>query len=75
MTRKNQGEGDRESARHYNRETRDFLRSGKGKKAVDKVRKGKDPSEPDDERAETEGRSRAKEKDPGVTRDYRNPAD
>jgi hypothetical protein len=51
------------------------LQTEKGKKAVDKVRQGEDPSGPDDKDAEKEGRSRAREKDPQVTRDYHGPAD
>jgi len=63
----NQGEGDRESARHYNKDTRKFLKSGKVDKAAERAAE-QDPQEA--RRSERAGRERAKEEDPAVHRDY-----
>lgn len=63
-----QGEGDRESAEEYNERTREFVESGK----VDKAQPGGEAG-PEDERAEETGKSRAKEVDPEVHRDYEKP--
>jgi len=35
---KNEGEGSRTAARHYNKDTRDFVESGKVEKSADKAR-------------------------------------
>jgi hypothetical protein len=64
---KNQGEGDRESARQYNKETRGFVESGKVEEAAKKTGE-QDPEEA--ERSEKAGRERAKEVDPAVHREY-----
>ena len=60
---KNQGEGDREAARHYDEKTREFVESGKVDRAAHEAE-----SDPE---AEEEGKSRAKEFDPEVHRDYK----
>lgn len=60
---KNQGEGDREAARHYDEKTREFVESGK----VDEAARDAEP----DSEAEEKGRERAKEFDPEVHRDYK----
>lgn len=65
MAGKNQGEGDRASARRYNEKTREFVESGK----VDKAARESGP-DPD---AERKGRERAKELDPQVHREYSKP--
>lgn len=65
MADKNQGEGDRESARRYNDDTKKFVKDGKVEKAV---RESKEDPE-----AEKKGRERAKEFDPQVPRDYSRP--
>ena len=65
---KNQGEGDRESAKRYNEATQDFVKSGKVKKAAQRA-KGQDPQEARD--SEREGKRHAKEEDPAVKRDYK----
>lgn len=65
-----QGEGDKESARHYDEATREFVESGKVEEAVEQA-KGQDPQEAD--KAEREGRERAKEQDPAVHREYDKP--
>lgn len=65
-----QGEGDRESARRYNQDTREFVESGRVEEAA--ARAGdQDPKEA--ERAEKAGAEKAKEKDPAVHRDYQKP--
>lgn len=65
-----QGEGDRESARRYNKDTRDFIESGKVDEAARKAGEG---DKEEMERAETTGEARAKEFDPMVERDYSKP--
>jgi hypothetical protein len=67
---RNQGEGDRESARRYNRDTQEFVESGKVEEAARRAGEG-DPKEM--EQAEKAGRERAKELDPAVERDYSKP--
>lgn len=62
MAGRNQGEGDRESARRYNKDAQKFARSGK---SAGETRR--------DPEAERKGRSRAKEVDPGVHRNYSKP--
>jgi hypothetical protein len=72
MTEKsrNQGEGDRESARRYNRNTQEFVESGKVDEAARRAGEG-DPEEM--KQAEKTGKERAKEFDPSVERDYSKP--
>jgi hypothetical protein len=66
----NQGEGDRESAERYNRETQEFVESGK----VDEAAKRAGDADPKElEEAEKAGKERAKELDPAVDRDYTKP--
>jgi len=65
MASKNQGEGDRESARRYNEDQQKFAKSGKVEQAAREAKA--DPA------AERKGRARAKELDPAVHRDYRKP--
>lgn len=66
----NQGEGDRESARRYNRNTQKFVESGKVEEAAKRAGDA-DPKEL--EEAEKAGKKRAKELDPAVERDYSKP--
>lgn len=66
----NQGEGDREAAKHYNEATREFVKSGKVDRAAERAAE-QDPQEA--ERSERAGRERAKEEDPAVHRDYDKP--
>jgi len=72
---KNQGEGDRESARRFNEEEREFVESERGKVAI---RSGPSPKSPEEEReldeAEKEARRHALENDPEESRDYREPS-
>lgn len=65
MAQRNQGEGDRESARRYNEDTEKFTKSGKVDKAAQDAK--------EDPEAERKGRERAKELDPQVHRDYSKP--
>lgn len=58
----NQGEGDREAARHYDEKTRQFVESGK----VDQAARDAES----DPQAEEKGKERAKEFDPEVHRDH-----
>ena len=67
---KNQGEGDREAARRYNQDQREFVESGKVQQAAEQAA-GQDPAEA--EAAEEAGKQRAREFDPAETRDYRKP--
>ncbi|MGD2117983.1 MAG: hypothetical protein PVG66_06475 [Chromatiales bacterium] len=63
---KNQGEGNREAAERYNEATRKFVKSGKVKEAAERA-----AGQPEESArwAEEQGKSRAKEFDPEVTRD------
>jgi hypothetical protein len=64
-----QGEGNRTAARRYNEETTAFAKSGR----VDAAARNAKPGNADEaramENAEAEGRSRAREEDPAVSRD------
>ncbi|MGE0666758.1 MAG: hypothetical protein AB7O49_09405 [Sphingomonadales bacterium] len=63
--RKNQGEGDKESAAHYNRETEAFARSGKVDKAAKDASRALDGRERDELlEAERAGKARSKGEDP-----------
>ena len=72
---KNQGEGDRESARRFNEAERAFVESERGR---DAIRSGPRPKTPDEERdledAEEAAQRRALENDPEESRDYREPS-
>jgi len=53
---KNEGEGNRTAARHYNKDTRDFVESGKVEKSADKARKAVEGDERKElKRAEKQG--------------------
>jgi hypothetical protein len=62
---KNQGEGNREAARHYNEEARKFAQSGR----VDEAARQAKP----DPKSEEAAGARAKEHDPEEKRDYQKP--
>jgi hypothetical protein len=68
----NQGEGDREAARHYNEATREFVKSGKVDDAAERASE-QDPKEA--RRSEHDGKQRAREEDPAVHRDYDKPVE
>jgi hypothetical protein len=63
------GEGDHEAARRYNEAGRNFVDSGRQEKAPDPAGQPEEASD----WAEREGKSRAKELDPQVHRDYDKP--
>ena len=71
---KNQGEGDREAARRFNREERQFVQSKRGRDAIEREQ----TVDPDDSQqlrdAEIAARRRARENDPEEKRNYRKPA-
>lgn len=67
--KRNEGEGSRSAARHYNEATREFTESGK---VEDKAREAADVSEEEKARlreAEKAGKSHAKEEDPALRKD------
>jgi hypothetical protein len=66
---RNQGEGDRESAKRYNEATREFVQSGKVDDAAEYAEQ--DPEEAKE--SERKGRQHARELDPAVHRDYQKP--
>jgi hypothetical protein len=67
------GEGNREAARRFNEREREFVQSEAGKKAI-KDHPVKSTEEGHrNERSAQKAREKAKEKDPQVTRDYRQP--
>lgn len=67
---KTKGEGDRESARRYNKATEDFVESAEGADAI-AGHAAADHDVEDLEDAETAGKDRAAELDPAVQRDFR----
>lgn len=68
---RNQGEGDRESARRYNEAVRETTKSGKVERREGERRASDDPELRE---AEEKGKERARERDPAVSRDYDKPA-
>jgi hypothetical protein len=71
---KNQGEGDRESARRYNEKTQKFVQSKKGKESTRKVDHSGRHSSDELQKAEDDAVARVKENDPRALRDYSKPA-
>lgn len=71
---KNQGEGDRDSARRYNEKSEAFAQSDKGKASVKKSDHGGRHSADDLKQAEADALARVKENDPEALRDYSKPA-
>ena len=68
------GEGDRESARRYNRHTREFVESEARRGHKLRPESGGDDVEMDElTEAEQAALDRAKEQDPQVSRDYKKP--
>jgi hypothetical protein len=65
---RNQGEGDKESARRYNEQQRAFVNSDEGQRAIEDAGEVAPEEEAALERAEEAGKSRAKGEDPAVTR-------
>ena len=69
---RNQGEGDRESAKRYNENQQAFVKSGKVDEAAKKAGEG---NIKELEEAEKAGKARAKEFDPALKRDYSEPSE
>lgn len=67
---KMQGEGDRESARRYNRNTEDFVESAEGRARIAEVAASGEAVTAELTEAERKARARARDTDPQVTRDY-----
>ena len=68
----NQGEGNRDAARHYNEATRKHIEKGNVQQEAEEARRAIEGREKDElARAENAGKSHAKEEDPEVRRDYK----
>lgn len=72
--RKNQGEGDRESARRYNEAAEKFVNSAKGREERRKADHSGDKSKTELDAAVREAEAHAKEHDPESKRDFSKPA-
>lgn len=71
-SQKNEGEGNRTAAREYNEKTRRFAESGRVEESGRKARQAIEGSEKAQlERAERNGKSKARGEDPAVTRKQR----
>lgn len=70
----NQGEGNREAARHYNEKTQEFVKSGQVEEAAQKAITMSEQEKREAEQAEEIGKARARELDPEEQRDYSKPA-
>lgn len=58
---KNEGEGNRTAARHYNKDTRDFVESGKVEKSAEKARRAVESDDGEElKRAEQQGKKPAR---------------
>lgn len=70
MTNQNQGEGNREAARQYNEQTREFVEKGNVDAKAAEAAKALDGSEASElQEAEKKGKDKALEEDPQVRRD------
>lgn len=65
---RNQGEGDKESARRYNEAQQEFVHSSRGREAIEDAGDLSDGEAREGERAEAEGRARSRGEDPAVRR-------
>ncbi len=70
---KNQGEGNREAAKQYNEATQDFVESGKVRDAAEQAGQVSQTEKAKLKDAERTGKQHAKEEDPALKRDYRQP--
>lgn len=69
---KNEGEGNRTAAKEYNKETRDFVKSGRVGEAASEAEKAMSGAEREElETARKEAATHAREHDPEEVRDYR----
>lgn len=66
--KRNQGEGDKASAKRYNEEQKAFVHSKRGQQAIDEAGEVEPGEAAEGERAEAAGRARSKGEDPAVTR-------
>jgi hypothetical protein len=66
MSQRNQGEGDRESARRFNESEQKFVRDGRVGEAAERAAPRSGSEEQQMQQAEEEGRSRAADEDPTV---------
>jgi hypothetical protein len=71
---KNQGEGDREAARRFNRDEQEFVQSKRGRDAIERERATDHDDSQELRDAELAARRRARENDPEEKRNYRKPA-
>ena len=63
----NQGEGNKDAAKAYNEDTKEFTQSGKVEEQARKARRDLEGPEGDElRRAEGDGKSRAREEDPAL---------
>jgi hypothetical protein len=74
MSKSNQGEGDREAARHYNEATEKYLKEGKVEQHKKDFKNLSEAEKAELREAEEKGLKKAKEKDPAVKRDHTKPA-
>lgn len=65
-----QGEGDREAARHYRKDTEDYLESHDVESDAQHAEPESRATKEALRKAEEEGRKHAREEDPAVRRDY-----
>jgi len=72
QSQENQGEGNREAAREYNEATREHVRSND---VEEEARQAGDQDPNEAASSEAEGRARAKEEDPEVTRNFTQPSE
>lgn len=69
MTGKNQGEGDRESARRYNEDSQEFVETRDEEKLAREAEPQGESEAAELEEAREEGAARARENDPDETRE------
>lgn len=66
-TNKVQGEGDYESAREYNKDTREFIESGKVEEKAEEAKRARQGSERAElDKAEEKGKARSRGEDPAL---------
>lgn len=68
-----EGEGSRTAARQYNKDTREFVESGRVEQKAREAAQASPAEEAEMKKAEKEGQSHAKEEDPALHRDYNKP--
>ncbi|MDX1655472.1 MAG: hypothetical protein R3310_09720 [Candidatus Competibacteraceae bacterium] len=68
-----EGEGSRTAARQYNKDTREFVESGRVEQKAREAAQASPAEEAEMKKAEEEGKSHAKEEDPALHRNYNKP--